>query len=154
MQLGRYAGLRAEEAVQANKSLKTWKRALQSGKHTLRVNFGTKGDRPRDVFVAPEIRSVLLNAVLFALEVSNKRGGKLVDKPNLKAAMTRHSNQVRSYGLTGKEAFHSLRYAFAHDQYQSYISAGYSRKEALSLVGMDLGHGDGRGGYVRRVYLL
>ncbi len=33
-----------------------------------------------------------------------------------------------------------------------YLADGFSRQEARALVSMDLGHGDGRGRYVERVY--
>ncbi|MCC8460126.1 DNA-binding protein, partial [Photorhabdus aegyptia] len=33
-----------------------------------------------------------------------------------------------------------------------HLSKGFSRKEAEAMVSMDLGHGDGRGHYVARVY--
>ncbi|MFP5626719.1 Arm DNA-binding domain-containing protein [Salmonella sp. 741265116_PST] len=33
-----------------------------------------------------------------------------------------------------------------------YLAQGLSRKEALAMVAMDLGHGDGRGRYVAQVY--
>ncbi|ECE8762116.1 DNA-binding protein, partial [Salmonella enterica subsp. enterica serovar Indiana] len=33
-----------------------------------------------------------------------------------------------------------------------YLAQGFSRKEALAMVAMDLGHGDGRGRYVAQVY--
>jgi len=33
-----------------------------------------------------------------------------------------------------------------------HLDKGFSQKEAEALVSMDLGHGDGRGHYVTRVY--
>ncbi|NUU69194.1 integrase domain-containing protein [Enterobacteriaceae bacterium BIT-l23] len=47
VQLSRYIGLRTEEAVQAAKSLKTWKQELAKGHDRVRVVFGTKGGRPQ-----------------------------------------------------------------------------------------------------------
>jgi hypothetical protein len=46
-----------------------------------------------------------------------------------------------------------LRYAFAQEQYRNYRKAGFSNREALALLSKDLGHGDGRGRYVKSVYL-
>ncbi|MEG1090981.1 MAG: hypothetical protein RSE38_06605 [Acinetobacter sp.] len=33
-----------------------------------------------------------------------------------------------------------------------YLAQGFSKKETLAMVAMDLGHGDGRGRYVAQVY--
>ncbi|MGH8040453.1 MAG: hypothetical protein ACREPN_00220 [Rudaea sp.] len=48
---------------------------------------------------------------------------------------------------------HALRYAFAHDQYRRYRAEGFSNREALAALSKDLGHGDGRGRWVKSVYL-
>ncbi len=48
---------------------------------------------------------------------------------------------------------HSARYAFAQDQQRGYIAAGFSPREALIAVSHDLGHGDGRGRWVKSVYM-
>ncbi|EBR1501129.1 hypothetical protein BWL71_07590 [Salmonella enterica] len=42
----------------------------------------------------------------------------------------------------------------AQDAIHHYLAQGFSRKEALAMVAMDLGHGDGRGRYVAQVYGL
>jgi integrase len=152
IQLARELGLRAEEAVQATKSLPTWAKHLNQGKSTIRVIFGTKGGRPRDVTIFPENRNAVVSAVNFALEISNKQNGNLINKPNLKKAMDRFHNESRTLGLKGKESPHSLRYAFAQDQLARYELHDYSRKEALAAVSCDLGHGDGRGWYIEHVY--
>ncbi|SPX19995.1 DNA-binding prophage protein [Escherichia coli] len=64
-------------------------------------------------------------------------------------------------GLTGKYSPHSLRYAWAQDDIRRYLAQddirrylaqGFSEKEALAMVAMDLGHGDGRGRWVKQVY--
>ncbi|MFN7050350.1 DNA-binding protein, partial [Proteus mirabilis] len=47
---------------------------------------------------------------------------------------------------------HGLRYAYAQDVEKYYLSQGVSPKEAYALTSMDLGHGDGRGDYIKRVY--
>ena len=48
---------------------------------------------------------------------------------------------------------HSLRYAFAQDQYRRYRAEGFSNREALAALSKDLGHGDSRGRWVKMVYL-
>ena len=64
-----------------------------------------------------------------------------------------YSYVLKSNGLTGKYSPHSMRYAYARDRHNAYMKLGFSEKESLAMVSMDLGHGDGRGDYVKRVYL-
>jgi nuclear transport factor 2 (NTF2) superfamily protein len=52
----------------------------------------------------------------------------------------------------GKKAPHSMRYQFAQQSGEYYQAQGFSEREALALVSMDLGHGDGRGRYIRQIY--
>ncbi|MEE4486010.1 DNA-binding protein, partial [Serratia ficaria] len=63
------------------------------------------------------------------------------------------SNSYRAVGLGGREASHSVRYAFAREQFKSYVEQGHTQAEARALTSIDLGHGDGRGRYVAMVYL-
>lgn len=147
--LQRTLGLRGEEGVKACKSLLTWERQLTEGK-PVRVIFGTKGGRPRDVYPGDSERA--LAAVRAALAIWKKQGGVLINKPNEKEAMARYRNTMSAAGFKGKEAGHSLRYAFARDQLAHYRAQGYSREEARALTSCDLGHGDGRGRYVESTY--
>ena len=89
-----------------------------------------------------------------ALDIARAQNGRLIDAPNLKQAMSYWRNQATTLGLTGKHSPHSLRYAWAQDAIRHYQAQGFSHKEALALTSMDLGHGDGRGRYVERVYGL
>ena len=82
MQLVRVLGLRGEEAVQCIQSLKTWQTAINQGKETLRVVFGTKGNRPRETRILN--REQVKQAVDSAIEIANRHNGKLINKPNLK----------------------------------------------------------------------
>jgi hypothetical protein len=148
--LARTLGLRSEEAVQSIHSLQTWHTALQQGDHKLKIVFGTKGGRER--FTTVIDRQQTQQAVLFALSVAAQQNGKLIDKPNLKQAMTYWRNHTRAIGLRGQISPHSLRYAFAQQDIIHYQQQGYSRKETLALTSMDLGHGDNRGAYVKQVY--
>lgn len=143
-------GLRAEEAVQSNKSLATWVKQIEAGRDRVTIIFGTKGARPRETTLVDRDRT--LQAVKTALGVSKENGGKLIDRPDLKSAMDRFHNEVRAIGMVGKESLHSLRYRYAHDALAYYREQGYSEKEARALVSCDLGHGDGRGRYVASVY--
>ncbi|MCW6034399.1 integrase domain-containing protein [Pantoea sp. JK] len=150
IQLARYIGLRAEETVQSAKSLKTWRKSLLAGENNVRVVFGSKGGRPRDATIFERDRVVaLLNEAVRYVDDNN---GKLIDKPTLHQALDRYHNVLRESGMTGIHAPHSLRYAYSQDAVNHHLENGMSRKEAEALVSMDLGHGDGRGDYVARVY--
>ncbi|MEC5321568.1 integrase domain-containing protein [Brenneria populi subsp. brevivirga] len=150
LELSRMMGLRSQEAVQCVQSLGTWKQALEHGETRLTVVFGTKGGRPRETVIldAGAVRKALGNA----LAVAEQRNGRLIDKPDLKSAMKYWHGQASRIGLTGAYSPHSLRYAWAQDAIRHYLAQGFSEKEALALVAMDLGHGDGRGRYVAQVY--
>ncbi|WP_145480001.1 integrase domain-containing protein [Yersinia similis] len=150
MQLARHLGLRTEEAVQSAKSLKTWQRALQRGDERIRVVFGTKGGRPRETTIIN--RNTLIPVVNAAIKYTDKYNGRLINKPSLHSAIDRYRNILKGVGLTGKESPHSLRYAYSKDASEYHMSQGLSRKEAEAMVSMDLGHGDGRGHYIARVY--
>ncbi|MDC9606430.1 integrase domain-containing protein [Xenorhabdus griffiniae] len=150
MQLAYVLGLRTKEAVEAYKSLATWKKALENGHTSVRVVFGTKGGRPRQTVILD--RAALQHAIAYAEREQARRSGKLIDKPTITQAIDRYRYIVRSSGLTGKNAPHSMRYHFAQQSGEHYIAQGFNEREALALVSMDLGHGDGRGRYIRQVY--
>ncbi|ECE5991369.1 DNA-binding protein, partial [Salmonella enterica subsp. salamae] len=122
----------------------------ERGDTRLTVVFGTKGGRPRETVIldAGAVKKALDNA----LAVAESRHDRLIDKPDLKSAMDYWHNQAARIGLTGAYSPHSLRYAWAQDAICHYLAQGFSRKEALAMVAMDLGHGDGRGRYVAQVY--
>lgn len=150
LQLARMMGLRSQEAVQCSQSLQTWATALERGDEQLMVVFGTKGGRPRQTRVLD--REALTQTVSQALAVAYTRNGRLIDKPDLKSAINRWRSQTALAGLKGQYSPHSLRYAWAQDAMRYYRQQGFSNREASALVSMDLGHGDGRGRYVQRVY--
>lgn len=152
LQLSRYLGLRGEEAVQSIQSLKTWQKAINQGKETLTVVYGTKGGRSRQTRIIN--REKVKQAVEYAISIANQQNGKLINKFSLRQAMTYWRNQTTRLGLIGKSSPHSLRYAYAQDGIQYYKEKGYSEKEAFAMVSMDLGHGDGRGRYVKKIYIL
>jgi len=151
MELARYLGLRNEEAVQSVKSIKTWQQALLRGDEKVKIVFGTKGGRPRETTAIHRER--LLNTLERAVNYASQHNGKLIDKPNLHSAKDRYINVMRRIGgLVRRESNHGLRYAYAQDAEKYYQQKGFNQKEAQALVSMDLGHGDGRGDYVKRVY--
>lgn len=152
LQLSRVLELRSQEAVQCCASLKTWQKQLSQGAERLSIVFGTKGGRPRETRILNHQEAS--NAVNHALSVAGQRNGKLIDKSDLKSAMNFWRSATTRIGLTGPYSPHSLRYAWAQDAIRFYLDQGFSRKEANALTSMDLGHGDGRGRYVERVYGL
>ena len=149
IELQRALGLRAEEAVKACWSLATWERQLLTGR-PVHLTFGSKGGKARDIW--PIDRERVLKAVRNAKAITKKQNGVLIAKPNEKEAMSRYRNVMYEMGFRGKESGHSLRYAFTQDQIKGYLAQGLSEKEALANASMDLGHGDGRGRYIRQVY--
>lgn len=149
IELQRSLGLRAQEAVRSPESLATWRRALTKSEK-IEVVLGTKGGRPR--YVDPADRERALKAVEAALRVCKAQGGVLIAKPDLKSAMARYTRTMAKAGFIGVEAGHSLRYAFAVGQIQHHKAQGLSDRVATAKASMDLGHGDGRGRYVERVY--
>lgn len=150
MQLAYVLGLRTKEAVEGYKSLATWKKALAKGQESVRVVFGTKGGHPRPTVILD--RAALQHAIAYAEHEMNPRSGKLIDKPTITQAIDRYRYVVRSAGLTGNKAPHSMRYHFARESGEHYKAQGFSEREALALVAMDLGHGDGRGRYIKQIY--
>lgn len=150
IELARTFGLRGEEAVQSCQSLNTWLTTLEQGTDTIKIIFGTKGGRPRDVFIIDRVHAI--SVIRNALTICEQQRGRLLDKPNLKQAMTYWRNHCRTIGLIGQYSPHSLRYAFSQDMIRFYQTKGLSKREALALTAMNLGHGDGRGRYVERVY--
>lgn len=146
-------GLRAQEAIQSNQSLRRWEKQLEKG---LRVTVlhGTKGGRIRDVSLPTEdARHKALEAVRAAITAMDKQGGLLVPSASLEGANRAYQRAMNAVGFSGTEASHSLRYHFAQAQFSRYMELSFGRTEALSALSMDLGHGDGRGRYCAQVYL-
>lgn len=150
LMLQRHLGLRILEAVRSGVSLRSWKKQLTEG-DTIRVVFGTKGGRPRLTQVCDRVKA--LEAVTFSLEVlRSERRKTLVPSRNQRSAKDLYYSRLRKVGLKGDLSSHSLRYRFACELLEKYAREGFSEKEAFSLVAQSLGHGDGRGKYVRSVY--
>ena len=153
LRLERHIGLRGNEAIHAREdTLRRWERELQADGR-IAVLAGTKGGRPRTVDVSD--RTSASAAILFALLVCTKQNGFLVVRANgspaggLKQARRIYHSWAHRNGVQP----HSARYAFARDQLDGYLSRGFSAREALMAVSQDLGHGDGRGRWVKSVYM-
>jgi len=151
IELSRALGLRIREAVLSMNSLREWSRDLAKGRPII-VRDGTKGGRARSVVVAPGGLERAQRAVKAALAVL-KEQETLVVSVSLKAALEQHSDRLARLGLKGENSCHSLRRAFAMDQYKHYLAVGCSDKVALSRTSNDLGHGDRRGRWVYNNYL-
>lgn len=151
IELSRSLGLREREAVMSANSLNEWDRALAQ-RHPIIVRDGTKGGRARSVVVSPVLRERALAAVKSARAVLGQQK-QLVCSKSLKAAVEQHSDRLAKLGLKRENSCHSLRRAFAMDQYKHYLAEGCSEKVALSRTSNDLGHGDGRGRWVFNNYI-
>ncbi|MGF6777821.1 integrase domain-containing protein [Paraburkholderia sp. GAS334] len=145
-------GLRAEEAIRAVDSLADWYRALVNpvGDGFVTVIHGTKGGKTRRCPPLDRVRAA--ETAKRAIAFCDQHRGKLVRKPDLKKAMDRYHYVVRKVGMTGEQAPHSLRYAYATEHLRRMKAAGVSRREAAAGVSTWLGHGDGRGTWVEMVY--
>lgn len=146
-------GLRAQEAIQSVQSLKRWEMQILNGQRVT-ILHGTKGGRARDTSLPSEnARSAALEAVRAAIKAAATQEGRLVPSSSLEGAKRAYQRAMNEVGFKGTEASHSLRYHFARAQFERYQEMGFERKEALSALSMDLGHGDGRGRYCAHVYL-
>lgn len=154
LMLCRELGLRGQEAVMSGRHLNSWQAALE-GRSSLPViiSSGTKGGRIRELPVSliPD-KQAALEAVKFAQTVTAERGGNLIDKPTLEQAVNRWDNETRAIGLKGENSPHALRYAFAVEAIQGFQAKGLTEKQAYALTSCLLGHGEGRGRWVRQVY--
>lgn len=151
--LQRTLGLRAQEAVQANKSLRTWEKQIKLGRPVM-VLHGTKGGRQRSVTLLDQTsKDRALEAVREAIRVMDLHGDTLVRSASLQGANRAFQRAMNKVGFKGSEASHALRYMFAREQFAKYMEILGDKEEALSALSMDLGHGDGRGRYCEQVYL-
>ncbi len=144
-------GLRAEEVVQASAAvLSSWLVELGHG-DAISVSEGTKGGYVRQTHVPNKLLAVI--AIKAALELAKKQGGFLIQqkssrKLSLKQAVTAYCGYFQRLRVQT----HAARYAFAMISIEAYIAAGMSEKDALSRTARDLGHGPGRGRWVKSVY--
>lgn len=111
--------------------------------------FGTKGHRPRETIQdAGAVKKVLENA----LAVAEQRDGRLIDKPSRQQAVDYWRKEIAKTGLTGYLYPAVIPLCMDAGCAPPISGAGIQSQEALALTSMDLGHGDGCGRYVVRVY--
>lgn len=142
----RYLGLRAMEAIRSRDRLIVWERQLAQGQTAIEVVLGTKGGKPRTTHLPnPEQALAVVREALAVLQNQHR----LAKGKNLKQAGTWYRNAMHRLGVQG----HALRYAFVRERVDAYLQNGIPMAEALARTSMDLGHGDGRGRWVKSVYL-
>lgn len=158
MALQRSAGLRDLEAVMGGRAdtLDRWQRELEThGK--INVIDGCKGGPTMERWAPIPDPDRFREALNEARQVIEDTGSRFVlqgQKPDdLKSAFHKYGNEARNAGLRGEISPHSLRYAYASEVVAKAEAEGDSRREALIRGSHALGHGDGRGRYVERVYL-
>lgn len=152
--LQRQLGLRLNEALHAKNSLLSWKKVLENGGKDLRLTDGSKGGRPRTISIFDDKRDAVLHAIRENLKATeNGKIHALEGAKTLATAKRYYSKNLAEIGLKNEFSSHSLRRAFACDQFERYLQKGYSKQNALSLVSNDLGHGDGRGRWVWNNYI-
>ncbi len=141
-----YLGLQAMEAIRSRDRLVVWERQLTQGQTAIEVVLGTKGGKPRTTHLPnPEQALVVAREALDVLT----RQHRLAKGKGLKQARTWYRNAMHLLGVQG----HALRYAFVRARVDAYLRDGIPMAEVLARTSMDLGHGDGRGRWVKSVYL-
>lgn len=153
LSLERALGLRGNEAIHARPdTLARWLREL-SEEGRITVLAGTKGGRSRTVRVLDT--TVAIASVSTALSVCATQGGYLVVRANGRPAGGLQQARAIYHSWASRTGIqpHAARYAFARKQLDGYLSRGYSAREALMSVSQDLGHGDGRGRWIKCVYM-
>ena len=158
LRLERYLGLRGLEAVMSTNALKRFAeeaRSMVDGTfREVDIFDGTKGGRPRRTTVIFQHARLTLEVIAGALAFANENQGYLISSPNggLKGARSLYHRTARKLGLVGKFAPHSLRYRYTVDKLTELHRLGVPAREAESLAAVWLGHGSGRGRWVRLVY--
>ena len=154
LELHFWLGLRGNEGVHARSdTLERWQRELIA-EGRIRVVAGAKGGKSRDVHIHPENREAALEAIRRARQIAGRQGTFLVVRRGDKSAGGLKPARAIFHAFCNRAGIqpHSARYAFAKRQLAGYLLAGYSQREALIRVSHDLGHGDGRGRWVKSVY--
>lgn len=145
-------GMRRKESVMSMPSLAEWERKMTALADRpgvfLPVTDGTKGHRPRHVFVP------VANFARLRLAIAAAKAAPIhIADRSLEQSLTRYSNAMRRAGLTGENSGHGLRRGFAQDQFRLYRDSSLDEKTTLMRLSEDLGHGDSRGRWVSNNYL-
>lgn len=153
LKLERHLGLRGNEAIHARSdTLIRWRGELEAT-GTIAVIAGTKGGRSRTVNIKDVANAML--AINEALLVAHTQRGFLIVRRNGDPAGGLKQAREIYHGWMNRAGVHPhvARYAFACMNFGAYCREGYPPREALILVSRDLGHGSGRGRWIRSVYM-
>jgi hypothetical protein len=94
----------------------------------------------------------LLETLLFCSALLKINNGYLINKANLKQAMSYLSNSAVAIGLTGTQPLHALRYTYSNLFILQLEGSAFSEREKYAMLSCSLGHSDGRGVYTKSVY--
>lgn len=147
--LMRFVGLRSQEGIVSCKSLESWVISIEAGHNYVIVIHGTKGGRRRQTTLH---NPKAITAIKFALEVAKSQNNVLITRKGLNRARDYFYRCMKKLGLVGPHASHCLRYAYAREAVEKYISMGFTADEAKAMTAVDLGHGSTRGRLVDEVY--
>lgn len=153
LNIERRLGLRGNEAIHGRgDTLSRWLAELQAdGRVT--VMEGTKGGKSRIVTV--QLIDPAILAVREAIDVAARQRDFLVVRADGSASggLKQARSIYHSWMSRAKVRPHAARYAFARDQMRGYLASGFSLREAQLATSLDLGHGSGRGRWIKSVYL-
>lgn len=154
LHLERCFGLRGNEGLHAREDvLERWLQEIEQD-GAIGVFEGVKGGRPRIVPITDKAEAI--TAVTEALAIARKQGGFLIVRANGKASGGLKQARSIYHGWAHRAGLkpHALRYAFAHSLFRELVAAGFSEREASTITGIRLGHGDGRGRWANSAYRL
>ncbi|EEM1820028.1 hypothetical protein GKA92_17870 [Salmonella enterica subsp. enterica] len=145
MKLCRGLGLRTDEAILGMASLTTWLKRLNADMPTVHIVFGNRVGNYRHTHIINRER--VREALIFAINVwENEKGGKNgLNKRTFQKLKDYYQHHFSHNVAVKGYSSHSMRYAWAVEAFDYWISSGLSRKEALYIVKQSLGYGDGGG---------
>jgi site-specific recombinase XerC len=147
-------GLRHLEANSVTKTvLKEWSRAIEIGQ-PLRVELGTKQDRPRSVFLSPESAEIAKRGIDEAIIFLRETGQKyLRPEETLEQAVRESHRALKALDVKGENSPHSIRDAWAVREYLAHRAAGCTKEESWARLCPSIGHSDKRGRWLFNNYL-
>ncbi|ECY4913181.1 hypothetical protein AVB45_06375 [Salmonella enterica subsp. enterica serovar Oranienburg] len=145
VKLCRGLGLRTDEAILGMASLTTWLKRVNADMPTVHIVFGNRVGNYRHTHIINRER--VREALIFAINVwENEKGGKNgLNKRTFQKLKDYYQHHFSHNVAVKGYSSHSMRYAWAVEAFDYWISSGLSRKEALYIVKQSLGYGDGGG---------
>ncbi|EBW7857501.1 hypothetical protein DQJ61_22420 [Salmonella enterica subsp. enterica serovar Oranienburg] len=145
MKLCRGLGLRTDEAILGMASLTTWLKRVNADMPTVHIVFGNRVGNYRHTHIINRER--VREALIFAINVwENEKGGKNgLNKRTFQKLKDYYQHHFSHNVAVKGYSSHSMRYVWAVEAFDYWISSGLSRKEALYIVKQSLGYGDGGG---------